>query len=100
MTLSCSRFVRSADEANALAEAGVTGTVAASATRFSRLRLWKKEIVVSVRMIKKTKLTQSRRKHLRKLVRVLARLASRADLSGSEEHTSELQSPMYLVCRL
>src|SRR5437763_8722011 len=25
---------------------------------------------------------------------------SRLDLSRSEEHTSELQSPMYLVCRL
>src|SRR5437762_10655726 len=31
---------------------------------------------------------------------VACRRRIRADLTRSEEHTSELQSPMYLVCRL
>src|SRR6476469_1774792 len=31
---------------------------------------------------------------------VICRASSRVSRSRSEEHTSELQSPMYLVCRL
>src|SRR6202011_6393543 len=33
-------------------------------------------------------------------VGMMADLANRLDVARSEEHTSELQSPMYLVCRL
>src|SRR5437764_4806216 len=32
--------------------------------------------------------------------RLAQELEARVDLGRSEEHTSELQSPMYLVCRL
>src|SRR5437762_7999240 len=36
----------------------------------------------------------------RAIVRVIAMIGDKADALRSEEHTSELQSPMYLVCRL
>src|ERR1017187_10596820 len=35
-----------------------------------------------------------------KSVKVVGQIFSKEDLYRSEEHTSELQSPMYLVCRL
>src|SRR5437762_8311499 len=58
-------------------------------------------MVVAMRVTKKIRWrNMTRSRALVCLTRCLIGRRVRANASRSEEHTSELQSPMYLVCRL